>query len=134
MKEKDKIQGSRWLLSFQQIQIEAASIINRIYPTRGSSLDDNFIAFKKALEAFADGSPHESAAFLEADERLPRILERMKAAPKSDVRKVCMIQNFEAKALNTFIEAYKLGIVWTHDRQNRPLEATTFFRFTQAYK
>lgn len=134
MKEKDKIQGARWLLSFQQIQIEAASIINKICPTRSPSLDDDFTAFTKALEAFADGSPHASAAFLEADERLPGILERMKAAPKSDVRKVRMIQDFEAKALNAFIEACKLGIVWAHKRENRSLEAATFFHFTQAYK
>jgi len=134
MKEKDKIQGAQWLLSFRQIQIEAASIIDRICPTRSRSLNDNFTAFKKALEALADGSTHESAAFVEALERLPGILERMKAAPKSDVRKVRMIQNFEVKALNAYIHACELGINWAQERQNRPLEAAVCFRFPQAHK
>lgn len=134
MKEKDKIEGGRWLFSFQQIQIEAASIINRICPTRGPSLDDNFTAFKRTLEALANDSPRESAAFAEALERLPGVLERMKAVPKSDVRKVRMIQDFEVKALNAYIQACELGINWVQERQNRPLEAAMFFRFTQAYK
>ena len=134
MREKDKIRGGRWLLSFQQIKIEAGSIIDRICPTRSPSLDDDFRAFKKALEALANGSTHESAAFVEALERLPGILERMKAAPKSDVRKVRMIQDFEVKALNAYIHACELGINWAQERQNRPLEAAVFFRFTQAYK
>ena len=71
---------------------------------------------------------------MEALERLPGILERMKAVPKSDVRKVRMIQDFEVKALNAYIQACELGINWAQERQNRPLEAATFFRFTQAYK
>jgi hypothetical protein len=134
VKEKDKIRGGQWLLSFQQIQDEAGSIIDRICPTRSPSLDDDFRAFKKALEALADGSIHESAAFVEALERLPGILERMKAVPKSDVRKVRMIQDFEVKALNAYIHACESGINWAQERQNRPLEAAMFFRFTQAHK
>ena len=51
MKEKDKIHGAHWLLSFRQIRIEVASIINGIYSTRSPSLDD-FTAFQKAFEVF----------------------------------------------------------------------------------
>lgn len=135
MKDKDKIQGGQWLISFQHLQIEAGSIIGRICPTRGISLDDNFAAFKKALEVLADSSlSDEFTAFEEALEKLPGILERMKAFTTSDVTKVRMIQKAEVNALDAFIEACILGVAWSQDLQNRGLEAAMFFRFTQAYK
>ncbi len=149
MKEIDRIEGAKWLQAFQQMQHEAGSIVGRICPTHGPSLDDNFTAFKKALEVLAHGSlSDEFTAFEEALEKLPRIsegmkalaksnviLEPMKGLTKSDVRIVRATQKYEVKALNAFIEACKLGIYWAQQGfQNRSLEAAVFFRFTQAYK
>ena len=106
-------EAAEWIsVLLRPLQSEAASIYGRICPTRGMSLDNNFAAFKKALEAVADGSPHESDVFLEAVEKLPRIAERIKTLPKSDVRELRMMQEFEVKALSAFIEACKLGISW----------------------
>lgn len=108
-----KRRAGEWNLdSFQPLCLEAASIYDRICPTHGMPVNDNFTAFKKALEAVADGLPHESAVFVEALEKLPGIVERIKALPKSEVRELRMVQEFEVKALNAFIEACKLGVSW----------------------
>jgi len=125
-KSTKRMEAGKWLLfSFRPLQNEAASIYNRICPTHGTlsvaRLNDYFAAFKKALEAVADGSPHGSDVFLEAVEKLPGIVERMKAHPKSDVREVRKVQEFEVKALNAFIEACNLGIFWATVRQLSPL-------------
>lgn len=115
-------QAGEWKLdSLDPLRYEAASIYDGICPTRGPSLNDNFAAFKKALKAVADGSQHESAVFVEALEKLPGIVERIKALPKSDVREVRMMQEFEVKALNAFIEACELGIFWARIRELTPL-------------
>jgi hypothetical protein len=120
------IEAGKWLVSsFRPLQDEATSIYNRICPTHGAlkiaRLNDYFTVFKKALEAVADGSPHASDVFIEAVEKLPKIVERMKALPKSDVREVRKILEFEMNALNAFIEACNLGIFWATVRQLSPL-------------
>ncbi|MFC1871292.1 hypothetical protein ACFLYF_02680 [Chloroflexota bacterium] len=115
-------QAGEWKLdSLDPLRYEAASIYNRICPTRGPSLNDNFAVFKKSLEAVAQGSPHESAVLVEVIEKLPVIVERISAVPKSDVRELRKLQEFEVKALNAFIEACKLGISWASVCQLSPL-------------
>jgi hypothetical protein len=130
-KELTKLrEASEWLLlSFQPLQFEAASIYNRICPTHGTPLDDSFIGFKKALEADAKriaiedaaGSPHEPSVFVEVFEELPVIIDRMKALPKSNVREYQTLQKAQVKALDAFIEACKLGILWARIRELTPV-------------
>ena len=115
-------QAGEWQLnSFDPLRYEAASLYNRICPTRGPSLNDNFAAFKNALKAVADGSQHESAIFAETLEKLPTIVERIKALPKNDVKELRKMHEFEVKALNAFINACALGMTWVRIRQISPL-------------
>ena len=58
---------------------------------------------------------------MEALEKLPGIVERIKALPKSDVRELRIMQESEVKALNAFIEACKFGTLWVRIRQVLPL-------------
>ena len=134
MKDKDKIAGAMWLMDFQRIQIESAQLINPICPTRGLSVDDDFRKFKETMVLFADDSSGLSKVFLEAEQKLPEILMRMRNYPKSEVRKARKIQDLEVKALNWFIEAFRLGVVWSSDRNNRGLEAAMFMQFTRTWK
>jgi hypothetical protein len=120
--------GKSLLYSFQPLQVEAASIYDRICPTHGIPLNDCFTAFKNALEADANifidaaaGSPHEPSVFVEVLEKLPAIIGRMKALPKSNVRILRNLQEFEVKALDAFVEACKLGIVWADIRELAPM-------------
>jgi len=128
------LRGGDWLFSFRQVRMQAFSIINRICPTHSLSLDDDFTAFKRSLEALAEGSHPYESAFMEALESLPGILERMKATLKSDVREVRQVQKFEVNALDAFIKACELGIAWVQDPQKRGSEAAMFFRFSRAWK
>ena len=110
MKERDIIQAKQWLDSFQPIKLEAAGIMDSVGLT-WLSVDDDIQAFRKTIDAAYDlGDEYD--ALVNALKKLPEILERMKAFPKSDVREVRRIQNFEVKALNANRDAGDLGLSW----------------------
>jgi hypothetical protein len=109
MKEKDKIHAEQWHDSFQPLINEAADITYEIsYP---------FLSFDRDLEAFqktiakARDSEDKYNLLVDALKKLPGIVDRMKAFPKSDVGKVRRIQNFEVKALNAYRQACNLGLI-----------------------
>jgi hypothetical protein len=115
-------QAYEWKLdSFDPLRHEAACLYNEICPTRLPSVKDSFTAFKNTLKIVADGSQHESSAFAETLENLPGIVERIKAVPKSDMKELRKMQEFEVKALNAFIEACELGVLQVRIRGLTPL-------------
>jgi len=110
MKERDLIKAKQWLESFQPIKSEAHGIMDNVGLT-WLSIDDDVRAFRKTIDAAYD-LKDEYDALVNALKKLPEISERMKAFPKSDVRKVRTIHNFEVKALNAYRDACDLGLSW----------------------
>jgi len=95
MKEVDKIRCAEWLLALFQARGEAGPIIHRVSQAEDGSEEEKFAAFSEALE------------------KLPHILERLKTAPKLEgvnMKKLRGIQELEVKALDDYITSCELSI------------------------
>jgi len=95
MEETDKIRYAEWLLALFQVRGEAGPIIHRVSQAEDGSEEEKF------------------ATFLEALEKLPPILERLKVAPQLEginMKKLRGIQELEVKAVEDYITSCELSI------------------------
>jgi len=98
----DKLRCAKWVGALSREGAEADPILHRVSQAAHSDSQ------KKRLKAFS-----------EALEKLPAILERVKAAPELegvDMKKLREIQELYVKALNIYIEACELGMKQLKDQ------------------
>ena len=128
------LSGGQWLEHFRGVRAQAAEFVNKVGPTLGPLLDEDFEAFKKTLRGAANMYSQEEDAIKEAVENLPAIRNRLYSFPRSDVRQVRKIHDLEVRALDAWLDALLLGTKWIGEQDNQPLEAAIFYRFAQAHK
>ena len=100
--DMDRLRCAKWLGSLSRERLEADGILHRVYEAAHSSSQ------KKRLKAFS-----------EVLEKLPAILERVKAAPELEginMKKLREIQELYVKALSIYMEACELGIKQLKDQ------------------
>lgn len=118
MKEIDKKEGVKWLQSLLQVrQEEAAPIIDKV------SIAEATGKWEIKFEAFS-----------EALEKLPLILEHLKATPKPEgtsMKELSLIQELEEKALEAYFESCKLSMEYLKE-PNRFLQSTIVLKVALA--
>lgn len=100
--DMDRLRRAKWVGSFSRKRLEADPILRRVYEAARSDSD------KKRLKVFS-----------EALQKLPPILECMRAVPELegvDMKKLREIREFYIKALDVYIEACELGIKQLKDQ------------------
>jgi hypothetical protein len=102
MMDIDRLRRAKWVGALSRERVEADPIL------RGVSQAAHSDSQKKRLKAFS-----------EALEKLPPILERVKATPELegvDMNKLHQIQELYVKALGVYIEACELGMKQLKDQ------------------
>ena len=136
VKESEILQANRWVEMFQRTtKAEIRSITNKICPFYNPSIDDTYNVFIQTIQSLADETHREELLELNQDlERLSKILENLKALPKNPIKKINGIIHCEIKAIDAFIDAFKMSIVWVNEPDNNKLKVGATFGFAQAYK
>jgi hypothetical protein len=108
MKETDKIQGAEWLQAFWLLRDQAGPIIHKVSQAE-------------------DGSPEEKhAAFSEALEKLPVILNSMKQTPKPKAKELRTVKKLEESALDAYIKSCEWSLKLLKDPNRVKYSAMTF--------
>jgi len=100
--DMDRLRCAKWLGSLSRERLEADPILHKV-----------------SEAVHSDSQKKRSKAFSEALEKLPPILERMKAAPELegiDMKKLREVQELYVKALGVYVEACELGIKQLKDQ------------------
>jgi hypothetical protein len=107
MKETDRIEGAKWLQSFWLLRDQAGPIISMV--SRAEESDSQAI---------------KSAAFSEALEKLPVILNSMKKAPKP--KELRTVKKLEESALDAYIKSCEWCINFLKDQSRVKYSAMVF--------
>lgn len=100
--DMDELRCAKWLGSLSRERLDASPILQNV-----------------SKAAHSDSQKKRIKAFSEALEKLPPILERVKAAPELegvDMIKLRKVQELYVKALGVYIEACELGIKQVKDQ------------------
>ena len=98
----DKLRCAKWVGALSRERLEADPILRRV-----------------SQAAYSDSQKKRAKAFSEALEKLPPILERVKAAPELegiDMNELRQIQELYVKALDAYMEACELSIKQLKDQ------------------
>jgi len=98
----DRLRCAKWVGTLSRERVEADPILRRV-----------------SQAAHSDSQKKRAKTFSEALDKLPPILERVKAAPELegvDMNELHQIQELYVKALGVYIEACELGIKQLKDQ------------------
>lgn len=98
----NRLRCAKWVGALSRERVEADPILQRVFQA-----------------AHNDSQKKRAKAFSEALEKLPPILERVKAAPELegvDMNKLHQIQELYVKALSVYVEACELGMKQLNDQ------------------
>jgi hypothetical protein len=102
MMDIDRLRCAKWVGTLSRERVEVAPLLQRV-----------------SQAAHSDSQKKRAKAFSEALEKLPLILERMKAAPELegvDMKELHQIRELYVKALGVYVEACELGIKQLKDQ------------------
>ena len=136
MKTDSKLQAIEWADGFERTtKTYIRSITVKLSPLPSSSLAQCYDIFIKNIEQLVDGNHSKELGDTVKDiETLEKILSAIKSPPKHRISEVRKILNCEEKALESFIEAFKMGVVWASDKKRGDLHAVMTYQFSKSYK
>ena len=108
MKEIDRIEGAKWLQAFWALRDQVGPIIHRVSQAEDGSPEEKFAAFSEALE------------------KLPVILNSMKQTPKPKPKELRTVKKLEESALDAYIKSCEWGIKSLKDPSRAKYSAIVF--------
>jgi hypothetical protein len=108
MKETERIEGAKWLQAFWTLRDQAGPILHRVSQAEGSPEEERFAAFSEALE------------------KLPAILNSMKQAPTPKPKELRTVKKLEESALDAYIKSCEWSLKLLKDPNRVKYSAIAF--------